>query len=263
MGVSVSEEQRNSKPTVSRTIAIALPVALLVVAFTALIAGCSGPGSNAAAPAGSAPATSGATGTGLALPPGVDEVFARRIYFQQLESTGNIGKLAEGKIAAISFVSTQTVPQGVIRAVRYTFTDKTTANGAIGLAQQGGNWYFAWMSGSHGATATGGEADTVTSVGHDPFGRHRGLTATNEPTNIPVVNALFKQQTASGDILSSVATGTITQMTVDKVTPGQGTSTIDVILSGPVGTATRGRIVCISKVVGGAKSWFVASFTKS
>lgn len=211
-----------------------------------------------AAPAASAGATA-TTASGLNLPDGVDEAFARRMYVEQLESQGNIAKLVDAQAKALTFGAVRTAANGVEVDVKATFADKTSANGILGMAQKQGKWFFVFISGKRSA-ATGGEADTVAADGGDTLAGH---ASTANPTIDPaVLNTILDEQVRSQDVLGAIADGAITRIAVDGVSRNVGTATLQVTMTGS-GTPIKGKVLLIQKSIDGTDSWFITSFTKS
>ncbi len=211
-------------------------------------------------PGAAVPATSTASG-GLNLPPGVDEAFAKRMYVEQLESEANIQKLVTDKVASFEFGKVSAVDGGTEVELRANFRDKTSGKGVLGLAQKQGSWYFVFVSGKRGA-ATGGQADSVSSGSTQGFTTND--TAFNDkPVDTDVLNAILDQQVKSQDIFKGIVDGTFTNLTVDKVTQGAGTATLEITLTGPKSAAMKGRVLCISKDIDGTPTWFITSFLKA
>jgi hypothetical protein len=222
------------------------------------------PAPSTAAPsqAATTPASaSNTTSSGLVLPPGVDEAFAKRMYVEQLESQANIAKLVSGNVSMFTLGARSSVPGGREIATTVTFTDKTKASGVLGLAQKQGRWYFVFISGKRG-TSTGGEADTVAQDGVDTFGSNP-TPLNNKPVDTDVLNTVLAEQLKSQDVFNAMLGGSYNRISIDKVTPGEGTATLEITLTGQKSAAMKGRVLCISKDIDGTKTWFITSFTKA
>jgi hypothetical protein len=199
--------------------------------------------------------------SGLKLPAGVDEAFAKRMYVEQLESERNIEKLTADKVESFSIGTVSTVPDGTEVEITAKFRDKTTAKGVLGLAQRQGNWFFVFIAGKRGAN-TNGEADTVASRNDEGFVTN-DTPLNNTTVDSAVLNTMLDQQVKSQEILKGISDGTFTSLTIGKVTQGPGTATLEITLAGPKAAAMKGRVLCISKDIDGTKTWFVTSFTKA
>jgi hypothetical protein len=219
--------------------------------------------SQSASPAPSAPASSSASteSSGLVLPSGVDDAFAKRVYVEQLESETNIAKLVDGKVASFTLKKAANVTGGVEIPIRVTFTDHSSADGILGLAQKRGNWFFVYISGKRKGGKPG-QSDTVNQDGSETLDSHE-TTLDSKPVDVDVLNTILEQQVKSQQVFARLADGTYDGVAIDKVTPGEGTTTLDITLSGPKRAAMKGRVLCISKDIDGTKTWFITSFTKA
>jgi hypothetical protein len=182
-----------------------------------------------------------ATSTPTVLPPEAQQ----RMFAEQLASQGALSGLAHGKIASLSLGKSQ---QGAALAtvpVTATYVDGRKVSGVITFKKYGGTWYFFSLT-----DATPGQSGPAS----PPQGFDSG-----------VVQTITTQQALPGTqelITQGIFGGGFTTATVNGVTMGPRTSTVDVTLSGGTQPESKGRLVCISQTDGSTTYWFVASFEK-
>jgi hypothetical protein len=278
----MSEVLTAEKPRSTKTVLTSALVVVLIAAFAAafyyfggaslvsgLMASVFAPGKPSgptpfasSAPGSSAPAAEAtSSSSGLKLPAGVDEAFAKRMYVEQLESEANIQKLVGGKVAEFTMSAATTVAGGTELPIRATFKDKTPGDGILGLASKQGNWYFAFISGKR-AGKTGGLADSVSNDPTEALAANSETALASKTVDNDVLNTILAEQVKNQEVLTAIAAGTFTKLKVDSVTPGQGTATLGITLTGPNNASMKGRILCISKSIDGTDTWFVTSFSK-
>lgn len=268
--VPAAERPRSTK-TVLVTLLVVVVLAAFAVAFyyldgagyaSGLLASVLAPApSTPVSPVASVPASEATSPAGLKLPAGVDEAFARHMYVEQLQSEMNIQKLVGGEVAEFTMSAATTVAGGTELPIRATFKDKTSGGGVLGLEQKDGKWFFVFIAGRR-TGKTGGQADTVNSNGNEGFATdHTPLGS--KPVDDAVLNTILAEQVKNQEVLAAVVAGTFTKLKIDSATPGQGTATLGITLTGPNSASMKGRILCISKSIDGTDTWFVTSFSKS
>lgn len=186
--------------------------------------------------------TSGSTSGGASSPavtlPTSDQ--AARMYWEQVASQEQIGKLVRGDVKSIAFGSvaisgdTATVPLTV------TYTSGSSLSGRMVLRKYGTAWYFS-------SIARSGNPLTVT---------------TGKSADLGVVSTIVNQQASNQDLVKGIVDGSYKSCTVNGVSSGSGTATVRITLSGS-DAPVAGRVTCISKVIDGTKMWFITSFAKN
>lgn len=201
----------------------------------------------AEAPAAAAPSVSTASGTSassvtpsqpaVTTPPTADQ--KTRMYWEQVGSQEQIGKLVRGEIS--SFTLGTASRSGSTASVPVTVNYKAggSISGTMVLRDYSGTWYFSSITRSgHSATTPSGSGDTS------------------------VIAAIVTQQAANQDIPTGIISGAYKKVTVNGVSAGSGTATLKITLDGGTAAPTSGTITAVSKTIGGAKNWFITSFAK-
>jgi cytoskeletal protein RodZ len=173
-----------------------------------------------------------------ATPPTGDQ--AARMYWEQVASQEQIGKLVAGEISSVSFGTV--TKSGNTANVRLTVTGKSgSVSGTMVLRNYSGVWYFSSIArdGSSLAVTTGKAAD------------------------LGIVSTLIANQASNQSIVNGIISGGYKTCTVNGVSSGSGTATIKMTVGGGSSPSTAGSIVCVSKTIGGTKNWFITSFTKN
>ncbi|MDY0339626.1 MAG: hypothetical protein RBS17_00230 [Coriobacteriia bacterium] len=170
-------------------------------------------------------------------PPTADQ--QSRMYWEQVGSQEQIGKLVRGEVSVISLGSASRSGSTASIPVTVGYKAGGSLSGTMVLRDYSGTWYFSSISrsGSAGSTPSG-SGDTG------------------------VVSALVQQQAANQDIPTGIVSGGYKKVTVNGVSQGSGTATLNITLSGGTAAPTSGTITCVSKTIGGVKHWFITSFAK-
>ncbi|MEL7668277.1 MAG: hypothetical protein AAGU73_08785 [Actinomycetota bacterium] len=173
----------------------------------------------------------------VATPPTADQ--QSRMYWEQVASQEQIGKLVRGEIS--SFTLGTANRSGSTASVPVTVSYKTggSISGTMVLRDYSGTWYFSSITrNGHTATTPTGSGDTS------------------------VIAAIVTQQAANQDIPTGIISGAYKKVTVNSVSQGSGTATLNITLSGGTAAPMPGTITCVSKTIGGVKHWFITSFAK-
>jgi len=173
----------------------------------------------------------------VATPPTADQ--QSRMYWEQVASQEQIGKLVRGEIS--SFTLGTANRSGSTASVPVTVSYKTggSISGTMVLRDYSGTWYFSSITrNGHTATTPSGSGDTS------------------------VIAAIVSQQAANQDIPTGIISGAYKKVTVNSVSQGSGTATLNITLSGGTAAPMPGTITCVSKTIGGVKHWFITSFAK-
>ncbi len=180
---------------------------------------------------------SGDTGT-AANPPTADQ--AARMYWEQVASQEQIGKLVNGEISAVT-IGTVT-KSGSTANVRITVAYKAggTLSGTMVLRDYSGVWYFSSIARDGNSLST----------------------RTSKPGDAGIVSTIVSQQAANQSIPLGIINGGYKTITIAKTSMGSGTATLGITLSGGTSAKTAGTITCVSKVINGEKMWFISSFAK-
>lgn len=189
----------------------------------------------------------------LRLPPGMPEEFALRIWQEQIDSQANIRRLASGEVESMAITKvTQSGDRSTLDIVA-KFSDGTSAPGKLGMRSFDGRWYFSYVSGLNRASS-----DDSGDVSMEPTS---AVVATDD-VDIPLLNTILEQQTASSGVLEEYATGKVMSVRVATPVSSAGTVTLGIEMteSHEVG---RGQIVLISKAIEGEAHWFLAKFSKT
>ncbi len=165
---------------------------------------------------------------------------AESIYWEQVASQEQIGKLVTGEITAISFGSVTEATGTADVRIGVSYKSGSTISGTMRLRKYGTAWYFSSIAREGGSLApeSGADADQA------------------------VVDTLVSQQASNQEIVAGIVSGAYKKCTVDAVSEGSGTVTLKITVGGGSAPETTGSIVCVSKVIGGETRWFVTSFSK-
>jgi hypothetical protein len=260
------------KPRSGRTVLAFLLLIVMVAAFAAAFYEYGGTeivaGLLRSAPFGllggsSTPAATVATSTPSAaatFPPGVDEAFAKRVYLEQLESEVNIQKLVNGEVTKFTYGKVDRTGSDAVIQIRAYFKDGSSAPGVVGLASKQGKWFVAYVAGRATAGTTGLASTVSRRVNENSPQRRKQMAEAK--VDIDVVLAMLQQQVSSQDTLANLVNSDYSVMTVEKVTPGQGTATVEVSLVPKSGSPEKAQLICITKQVDGKDTWFITTFRK-
>lgn len=184
-----------------------------------------------------APSTGTDTGSAAVPPPGDAQA---RMYWEQVASQENIGKLVRGQIASFALGTPSNNGSTASIPVTAFYTDGGSLNGTMVLRNYNGTWYFSSI------TRAGGSGGAPSGV----------------PADYGVVSTIVSQQATNQDIPKAIVSGGYKTMTVNSASGGSGTATLGITLSGGTAPRTSGSVVCITKTIGGKKYWFITSFAK-
>ncbi len=195
--------------------------------------------------AAEAPATqpSGTTSGGSSTPavtlPTSDQ--AARMYWEQVASQEQIGKLVRGEVSRFSIGTVSVSGDTAVVPLSVSYTDGSSLSGRMVLRKYGTAWYFS-------SIARSGSPLTVT---------------TGKSADLGVVSTIVNQQATNQDLVAGIVSGAYKSCTINGVSAGSGTATVKITLSGGSGTPVAGRITCVSKVIDGTKMWFITSFARN
>lgn len=166
---------------------------------------------------------------------------AARMYWEQVASQEQIGKLVRGEVSRFSIGTVSVSGDTAIVPLSVSYTDGSSLSGRMMLRKYGNAWYFS-------SIARSGSPLTVT---------------TGKAADLGVVSTIVNQQATNQDLVAGIVSGAYKSCTINGVSAGSGTATVRITLSGGSGSPVAGRITCISKVIDGTKMWFVTSFAKN
>lgn len=170
-------------------------------------------------------------------PPTADQ--QSRMYWEQVASQEQIGKLVRGEISSFTLGTVNRSGSTASVPVTVSYKAGGSISGTMVIRDYSGTWYFSSITrNGHTATTPSGSGDTS------------------------VVSAIVQQQAANQDIPTGIVSGAYKKVTVNGTSMGSGTATLNITLSGGTAAPTSGTITCVSKTIGGVKHWFITSFAK-
>ncbi|TDB39804.1 MAG: hypothetical protein D9V44_02330 [Actinobacteria bacterium] len=183
--------------------------------------------------------TTGGTTTPAVTPPTADQ--SARMYWEQVASQEQITKLVNGEVASVSFGAVS--KSGTTANVPITVSYKAggSLSGTMVLRNYSGVWYFS-------SIARNGNSLSVT---------------TGKAADLGIVSTIVSNQAANQAIVVGIVNGTYKKCTVNSVSGGSGTATVNITVGGGTAPATAGSIVAVSKTISGTKTWFITSFAKN
>lgn len=183
------------------------------------------------------PSTVAPSQPAVVTPPTADQ--QSRMYWEQVASQEQIGKLVRGEISSFSLGTVSKSGSTASVPVTVSYKAGGSISGTMVIRDYSGTWYFSSITrNGHAATTPSGSGDTS------------------------VVSAIVQQQAANQDIPTGIVSGGYKKVTVNGVSAGSGTATLNITLSGGTAAPTSGTITCVSKTIGGVKHWFITSFAK-
>ncbi|MHB8805664.1 MAG: hypothetical protein ACYC7C_10600 [Coriobacteriia bacterium] len=195
------------------------------------------PEAEAEAPAEEPEAEETTSQPAVATPPTTDQ--QNRMYWEQVASQEQIGKLVRGEISSFSLGAASRSGSTASIPVTVRYKAGGSISGTMVLRDYSGTWYFSSITRSgHTASTPTGSGDTS------------------------VIAAMITQQAANQAIPTGIISGGYTTVTVNSTSQGSGTATLGITLSGGSATPTSGTITAVSKTIGGVKHWFITSFAK-
>lgn len=237
----------------------------------ALLGGTAPAPATPAKPAASKSATS-TTGTtssgGLNLPSGVDELLAKRMYLEQIESSANLTRLADGGVTRFVINGVDATDTTATISLSAFFSDGTSAPGVMYLVKRSGSWYFLAIGGMNlpgasglaGGVGTGGSTEIVESNVADVTETLLELGIKTFDTG--VINSILSQQAVNQPVFKDVVAGTYTALEMGKPSAGAGTISVPVTLKSKSGADVAGRIVLIKSSIDGHDLTFLTTFNK-
>ncbi|PKQ38554.1 MAG: hypothetical protein CVT59_00200 [Actinobacteria bacterium HGW-Actinobacteria-1] len=183
--------------------------------------------------------TTGGTTTPAVKPPTADQ--AARMYWEQVASQEQIVKLVNGEVVSVSFGTVS--KSGTTANVPITVSYKAggSLSGTMVLRNYSGVWYFSSIARSGGSLAV----------------------ETGKAADLGIVSTIVSNQAANQAIVVGIVNGTYKKCTVNSVSGGSGTATVNITVGGGTAPSAAGSIVCVSKTISGTKTWFITSFTKN
>lgn len=209
------------------------------------------------------PAASGSTSASITPTP-FDAALGKRMYVEQVESQGNLGRLAGGKIATLTVDGVAIKGGAAVVSLNASFVDGTSATGAMQLVKRGSSWFFFSITGMRD-DKTGGLADSVNSAASMEQSETLALEfrqAGIRSVDAAVVRTLFDQQSANQEVFNGLLDGRYVACGFGKPVRGAGTVTVPTTLVGKSGPFDRGSVVLIRKTVAGTDLLFLAKFVK-
>ncbi len=185
---------------------------------------------------GTAPATPGSIGVSQS---GVSQAQAA-MYREQLQSQGQIVKLVENDISAVTIGRASGTSTRTTIPLTVSYRSGGSLSGSMVLTNIGGKWYFSSISA--GGDSTPAKPRTVDSG---------------------VVSVISSQQAEEGNqtlIKDGLINGGFVTARVDGVAAGSGTATLNITLLGGSMDRKAARLVMISKEDSGRKYWFITRF---
>ena len=246
-------------------------VALWYVGGVDYVMGLLGGGKPATAPttATTKPAPpAAATASAFKLPAGVDEMLAKRMYVEQLESSKNLSRLADGSANRFVINRVDATDSTATIALTAFFKDGTSAPGVMYLVKRSGSWYFMSIGGMNAPNASGMAGGVSTQGGTELGGSdlqhvEKGMMAAGIKTfDTGVINSMLSQQTVNQPMLKEIVAGTYTTYEFGAPSIGTGTVTVPVTLKGKSGDSAKGEIVLIKSTIDSHDFTFLTTFKK-
>jgi hypothetical protein len=209
--------------------------------LTGSLFGGSPSGSGGQKPAVPVPSASASATPTSSLPPEAQQ----RMFTEQAESREPLTALVEGRISSLKSDVAQRDESSAAIPVTAYFDDGSKLSSFLHLKRFGDSWYFFSLSGTD-------EDESKEKFASKAF-------------DSGVVSTITQQQALPGTqevLTAGVLDGGYRSVTIDGVTMGARTATVDVTMSGGTEPESKGRFVCISKTDGATTYWFVARFEK-
>ena len=162
------------------------------------------------------------------------------MYFEQVWSAPQINDLVNDKYEYFELSDVTVTGEMAEIRVKAAYRKGGALTGDLVLRQFYDLWYFTM----------------ITRDGHEP------ITPISGTPDMSVAQAMVETQAANQEIPVGFLNSAYTTMTVEGVTMGSGTATIDVVFSGGTADETDGQITCISKTIDGTTYWFITGFAK-
>jgi hypothetical protein len=175
------------------------------------------------------------------------EDFALRLWQEQLDSQQTIESLVSGNVRSLRIVGVDRDGDDARLQARLLMRDGNVVPGVIGMRRFDGVWYVAYAT----AEPRDREAET-----------QRPSTISLEDVDIPLLNTIIAEQRKSASITAAYVEGEVREVSVERVTAGPQTATIDLEMNR--GDAEGyGSLVAIRYDVAGEPRWFLARFTET
>jgi len=161
------------------------------------------------------------------------------MFFEQVASAEQISDLVGNKWADFEVSNVAVTGDVATMDVKGLYREGGILSGSIIMRKYNDAWYFSMITrdGNPESTAKSGTAD------------------------MDVAKAMCELQSANQELPKALVEGGYNTITIDKVTQGSGTATLEVTLTGTAGEA-KGKITAISKTFNGATHWFITGFSK-
>jgi hypothetical protein len=180
----------------------------------------------------------------LALPAGMPESFALRLWQEQVDSQRMIGYLAKGELSSLTINSVETTGSMSVLKVNAQLQDGTRVPGEITMRRFGDAWFV--------ASAT---ADENRDSGSKP------LPAV-EDVDLALLNTIIAEQLKSKEITQEYADGRVRGIELGKPEPGANTVRIPVTMDEDHEEGYA-DLVLLSYNDGDDELWFIARFAKT
>jgi hypothetical protein len=223
-------------------------------------------GGSPTAPSKVTSAKTGATTVGR--PAGVDEVLAKRMYVEQIESSKNLAKMAQGNVSRFVINGVDTTDTTATVSLNAFFKDGTSAPGVMYLVKRSGSWYFLAIGGMNLPNASGlasgvGTAGTTELAESNMADSEEGLRQAGIKTyDMGVINSMLSQQASNQPVLTAVVAGAYTTLELGAPSSGAGTISVPVTLGGKSGAPVTGQLVFITKTIDGHEFTFLTTLKK-
>lgn len=194
----------------------------------------------------SPPATPATQTDRLALPTGMPEEFALRMWQEQIDSQEMITRLVNGDITALTIRSVDAGDDEATLTVSARLADQTNVPGVIGMRRFEDQWYVAF----------------ATAKRNGRIERPSGKLPARSDVDLELLNTIFEQQGMSQPVIGEYLEGIVSRITMDEIRPGPNTTTIGVTMHEDHGLGFA-QIVAIQREIGGKPHWFLARFTKT
>ncbi len=190
---------------------------------------------------------------------------AKYIYAEQIESQVNLRKLADGEVEFLELGAVSIADNDALMDIRATFTDGTSAPGAVWFARLGETWYFRTITGLR-PEVTEGSADTVQAA-EEP---RRPLTADEKLLEVGVrdpdegvLTTLANSQAVNRPVIAGLVAAEYTRIDIGRPEDGAQTVSIPVTMTLVDGSSVEAVIVMITKTVEYRERVFLTAFTES
>lgn len=180
----------------------------------------------------------------LALPAGMPEDFALRLWQEQVDSQRMIGYLAKGEMSSLAINSVETTGSTSVLKVSAQLQDGTTVPGEITMRRFGDAWFVAAASADENKDSGPGPLPAV------------------EDVDLALLNTIIAEQLKSKEATQEYADGRVERIDLGKPEPGANTVRIPVTMYEDHEVASA-DLVLLSYSDGDEDLWFIARFAKT